>query len=265
MAYRLALLGDPVDHSRSPAIHRILLELSDLDGEYTTVRADRARLVEAIAGLRSGYWDGLNVTMPLKADAAELADRLAPEAARAASVNTLVRVADAVVGHSTDAVAFSALLGDPRFEGAAPIHLLGAGGSAAAALAAIADSVDVYLSARRPEAAWSLVHRMGTDARPRNMEVLAWGTAVAGALLVNTTPLGMEGESLPRPLLEGARGLIDLPYGPAETPAAALARQRGLPLADGNEFLVRQAMASFTIWTGADPSYPSVVTRLRKA
>lgn len=264
MAYHLALLGDPVGHSRSPAIHRILLELSDLEGDYTAVRADRPRLVEAIAGLRSGHWHGLNVTMPLKGDAAELADRLAPEASLAGSVNTLVLAVDTVTGHSTDAAAFSGLLEDPRFIGEGPIHLLGSGGSAAAALAAVGGSVDVYVSARRPEAARALLTRVGDETHHGRREVLAWGTAVAGALLVNATPLGMAGETLPPTLLESARGLIDLPYGRAETPAVAFALETGLPLADGNEFLVRQAMSSFHIWTGAAPSYQSVVNRLRK-
>ncbi|HWB87901.1 MAG TPA: hypothetical protein VG872_01690 [Acidimicrobiia bacterium] len=255
--HRLALFGDPVEHSRSPEIHRALLSLSELEGEYGVVRADRALLAEAVGELRDGAWSGLNVTMPLKADAAELADRLAPEAARAGSVNTLANRDHEVVGHSTDATAFSMLFEDPRFGGLDEILVLGAGGSAAAALGMLGRSSTVYVSARRDQAVRDLVARMGGEPIP-------WETAVVGALVINTTPLGMRGEELPDPVLDSALGLIDLPYASEPTPAVARSIEKGTPVADGHEFLVRQAIVSFGIWTGVDVPYESVLAELRK-
>jgi shikimate dehydrogenase len=268
MAYhRFALLGDPVGHSRSPEIHRVLLELCGLEGDYTTVRAGRSELVEAIAELRDGSWQGLNVTMPLKRDAAELADRLTPVAGRSLSVNTLVPTDGAVVGHSTDSTAFSVLFADPRFDESGPVLILGAGDSAAAALAALGPDADVYVSARRTRAARDLITRLAphpTDPGLAESGVVPWGAQVVGALVVNTTPLGMAGDELPDGVLAAAGGLIDLPYASGPTPAADWARNKSIPLADGYEFLVRQAIASFQLWTGAQPDYGSVVDRLRK-
>jgi len=80
--------------------------------------------------------------------------------------------------------------------------------------------------------------------------VLPWGTGWAGAVVVNATPLGMEGESLPGGILDGAVGLIDMAYGAEPTPAVEHARRRGIPVADGLDVLVAQAAISFTWWTG---------------
>lgn len=256
--YRLAVLGDPVDHSRSPALHHAMLRITELDGEYLRVRADSGVLAAEIEGLRSGRWSGLNITMPLKAEAARLAESLAPSAALAGSVNTLVMKDDTVVGESTDSTAFAELIGSERFQGASSILILGAGGSAAAALAAIDDpSSTVYLSARRREQAEDLSGRM-------HGEPLSWGTAVAGALVINTTPVGMAGETLPEGVLEVAAGLIDLPYSDFTTPAIATASRLGLPHSDGHEFLMRQAIASFAIWTGAHVELETLRAALRK-
>lgn len=237
---RLALLGDPVEHSLSPVMHSQALEDAGIDGEYLAIQADRGRLEEEVERLRSGRMDGANVTMPLKGAAAELCDRLTPEAARAGAVNSMRAEQGEVVGHSTDVVAFVGLL--DQWEDV-PLLVLGAGGSARAALAA-AGPGPVYVSARRRDAASGLA---GPHERSA---VLAWDTAVAGALVVNATPLGMGGERLPEGVLAVASGLIDLPYGEMPTPAVTKTRDLGIPTVDGIEFLARQAAAAFTWWTG---------------
>ena len=257
MRYRLGLLGDPVDRSRSPLIHHEMLAISGLDGVYQAIRADEPVLVSEVERLRRGERHGLNVTMPLKALAAATADELTPQAEMANSVNTLSRLDDSVIGHSTDAQTFEYLFTAPRFSEISTLLVLGAGGSAAAALAARPDK-PTYVAARRTEQAAELTGALGGV-------IVGWGTPVAGALVVNTTPLGMNGEEAPRVVLRGAAGLIDLPYGAEQTPAVSEARRIGLPVADGAEFLVRQAIASFRIWTGVDIAYETLVDRLRNA
>lgn len=237
---RLALLGDPVEHSLSPLMQRDAMEQAGLGGIYETVRADRSRLADEVEGLRRGERDGINVTMPLKQLAAELCDSLTPEAERSRSVNTLKAAGGRIVGHSTDVVAAASILA--RWE-KSPLLILGAGGSARAAMAA-SDGRPVYLSARRGEAALRLAS-MEDRAAP-----VPWGTAVAGAIVVNATPLGMGGETLPSGIVASAVGLVDLPYAAATTPAVEEARRRGIPVVDGIEFLANQAAASFTWWTG---------------
>jgi len=255
--YKFGLLGDPVEHSRSPDLHRAMLRLTGNDGDYLLVRADDRRLAGEIAELRSRSWDGLNVTMPLKECAAALADELDPAARLAGSVNTLVLSGEVVKGHSTDVTAFSDLLARPGLEGET-LLVLGAGGSAGAALAAAAGQRPVYISARDIRRATALVDRLGGEAVP-------WGAPVAGAVVVNATPIGMSGESLDREVLAVAAGIIDLPYGSDTTPAVAFMRRRDLPAIDGHEFLLRQAIASFHLWTGAHVEFDEVLAAIRKA
>jgi shikimate dehydrogenase len=241
---RLALLGDPVDHTRSPAIHRAALTMLGLAGSYEARRTGHAGLLEAIEELKTGALDGMNVTMPLKAMAAAAADRLTELAGRSRSVNTL-RVRDGVVeGHSTDAAAAKSLLEAARFDGSAPILVLGAGGAAAAVVTAV-EGRSVFVSARREQAARQLLSRAGQE-----VAVVPFGEAVPGAIVVNATPLGMNGEFLPAGLVEAASGLVDLAYGRVDPPSTVRARELGLAVVDGIEFLALQAGESFTWWTG---------------
>ncbi len=242
----LAVLGDPVDHSLSPAIHGAAMASCGFDGSYTAIKADRRILASMIDDLRSGSMSGLNVTMPLKGDAAELADVLTPEAMSSRSVNTLRSRGDRVEGHSTDAVALAQLISENSIGAETPIHLLGAGGAAAAVLAVGGDRT-IYVTSRRMEQAKSVAEQW------RRGHPVRWGTPVAGALVVNATPLGMRGENLPEGLIDVASALIDLPYGQAVTPAVESARSMGLPTVDGLAFLVTQAAESFRWWTGVNP------------
>ena len=241
--YRFALLGDPVKHSRSPQIQEGALSLAGLQGDYRPIIADQILLERTLSDLASGFLSGINVTMPLKQAAYELCDLTTPEARVAGSVNTLRSEQGVISGHSTDAVAFKELFGDEDLRDLSNLLVLGAGGSAAAALS-VAGEKKVYVSARSEERA----HRLTDDLDVGN--VIPWGTAVAGALVVNATPLGMSDEALPDGILEVAGGLLDLPYGVGATPAVALASAIGIPVIDGFEFLARQAAASFQWWTG---------------
>ena len=237
------MLGDPLSHSRSPAIHRAALELAGISGVYTALRTTSAQLGKRLASLKAGQYNGFNLTMPLKERSVGLVDELTCEAAQSGSVNTVRLCEGNLQGHSTDVSAFETLLSQPRFS-ELPMFVLGSGGSARAALQA-ANHTLTYLSARSDERADNLRRSWGPP-----VEVVPWGTPVAGAVVVNCTPVGMDGERLPTGVVEAGAGLIDLPYGRGVTPAAATAHRLGIPLCDGYEFLALQAAYSFTWWTG---------------
>lgn len=238
---RLALLGDPIGHSLSPVIHCAALQSAGIPGRYESRRVDRDGVVEAIAGLRAGHLDGVNVTMPHKPLAAELCDQLSEDAARAGSANTLFVREGRIHGESTDVTAARSLLESLP---AAPIHLLGAGGASAAALLA-SEGRDIRVAARRTAAAQVMVDSLAVDA-----SVIEWGTPVPDAIVINATPLGMKGERLPSGVVDRASGLLDMAYAPAATPAVQEARESGIPCLDGRQMLVAQAAESFQIWSG---------------
>lgn len=241
---RLVVLGDPVAHSLSPTIQQAALNAVAIPGTYEGRRVDAAGMEAAVEELRRGDLDGANVTMPHKAIAAGLADRLEPIAQRAGAVNTLVRVDRVIVGHNTDVVGVRTVWGWAGLPTTAPVLVLGAGGASAAALLALEDR-RLLVATRRPEAAADLVSGLGIAA-----EIVPWGSTVAGAVVVNGTPVGMAGEALPPGVLDGAIGLLEMAYGSGPTPAATVMAAAGAPVASGPEMLLAQGAASFELWTG---------------
>lgn len=244
---RLAVLGDPVEHSLSPAIHRAALAALGMEGTYEARRVDAEGMAAAAGDVRRGALDGANITMPHKRLARRLADVVGPDAARAGSVNTWYRDGRLLAGESTDVAGLRVAWERRGLPSAGPILVLGGGGAAAAALVALAGR-DLAVSARRPGVAADLAAACGVDAAP-----VPWGTPVPGAVVVNCTPLGMGGEELPAAVVAEMGGVFDLAYGGTETPLVAAARRAGLPAADGIDHLVAQAEESFVLWTGRRP------------
>ena len=242
----LVLLGDPVDHSRSPAIHQAALDTLGIAGSYLARRVDLAGLDEAVREIRMGLLDGANVTMPHKEAAAAAVDRLVGPAARAGAANTLVATDDDVAGYLTDIDGVRRGWSSGGLSDDGPVLVLGAGGAAAAALLAL-EGRQLHLSARRPEAARILCQRLGMA-----VELHEWAVPLNGGTVVNATPLGMRGESLPAGIVEAAAGLFEMAYGDSPTPATLSAQQRGIPAVDGLEMLLGQAFASFVLWTGLE-------------
>jgi shikimate dehydrogenase len=246
---KLVLLGSPIAHSLSPQLHTAALEAAGIEGIYQARRVDADGMAEAVAELRSGRLDGANVTMPHKRLAAALADEVSAEAARAGSANTL-SVHNAVVRADTSDVE-----GIRRAWGSLPaerVLILGSGGAAAAALLAL-EGHELFMSARRPETLTGVAERTGVA-----VAQIEWGTAMPGAVVVNATPLGMQGERLPAGVVEESAGLFDMVYGAGQTAAVETARSVGIPAVTGLDMLIAQAEISFAIWTGV-PAPPGTM------
>jgi len=243
---KIVLLGDPVAHSRSPAIHNAAFDALGINGEYTARRVDPEGMRSAVDEIRYGRFDGANVTMPHKEMAFDLADRVSEDALRAGAVNTLMRTRGEVWGHNTDVPGIREIVEGPGWPVSAPVLVLGTGGAAAGALVAVAGR-NVFISGRRTAAAGELLERTRIDGT-----VVPWGEAVDGAIVINATPLGMNGESLGADVVATAAGLFDLTYGSAPSPAVVHGGRIGIPVADGKDMLVAQARCSFEIWTGVE-------------
>ena len=241
---KLVLLGDPVEHSRSPAIQNAALDAVGIQGTYVARRVDTAGMVLAVDEIRYGRLDGANVTMPHKQLAFELADRVTEAALRSGAVNTFVRIAGEVWGYNTDVDGIRSVMEAVGFPDDAPVLILGTGGAAAGAAVAVAART-VAISGRRTDAAADLLARVRIDGT-----IVPWGNGMEGAVVINATPLGMNDESISADVLAGASGFFDLTYGPSESPSVAWARSMKIPFADGRDMLIAQAAAAFEIWTG---------------
>lgn len=240
---KLALFGSPAKHSLSPAMHRAALAAAAIDGDYVAREVDLDGFFDGIGELRSGQIDGANVTMPYKRTALEAIDELSESAGRVGAVNTIAVKAGALVGENTDVQGVLSCFQEAALPEEDPVIVLGAGGAAAAALVALSGRRQ-FIVARSPEKARLTAARAGVEAA-----VIVWGEPVPPGVVVNATSLGMRGESLPDEITAAATGLLDMPYRDEPTPSVALQRKRGLPVADGLDMLVGQAVASFEIWT----------------
>lgn len=244
MTDRYLVVGDPVDHSLSPVIQQAAFDHFGIDATYglRTVDADGLRVV--LDEVRAGALVGVNITMPHKSRAARLADEVRGYGARMGAVNTVWREDGRAIATSTDPEGVRHAWLAAGLPQDAPVLVLGAGGAAAAALMAL-EGRPLHLSARRSGAARALAHQLAVD-----VALVGWGTVVRDAVVVNATPLGMAGESLPGAVVDGAVGLLEMTYGPRPSPASAQLRARAIPVASGESMLVGQGAASFALWTG---------------
>ncbi|MEL0144533.1 MAG: shikimate dehydrogenase [Alphaproteobacteria bacterium] len=262
---KAGVMGWPVKHSLSPALHGHWLKRYDIDGSYEAWPVRPENLPDAICRLRDEGCQGTNLTVPHKETAMALVDAVDETARRIGAVNTLVLRDDGTLAATnTDAYGLveniratepSAASGN--FGGRAAV-ILGAGGAARAAVVGLADLGvrEIRIVNRSLERAQVLTG-LGGDSDTRAVDWEERAAALSGAgLLVNTTTLGMDGQ----PPLE--IGLSDLPgdavvndivYAPLETPLLAAARARGNPVVDGLGMLLHQARAGFREWFGVDP------------
>ncbi len=254
-----AVIGDPVRHSLSPAIHNAAFAALELDWVYVALPVAGDRGGDAIEAMRTFGIDGLSVTMPHKAAVAEAADDLTV-AARALGVsNCLFRRGDQIVGDSTDGDGFVAsYVAEFGCELAGrQVLVLGSGGAAKSIVEAVGRAgaagivVDNRSHGRAVEAAALAPQAAaGTHRDPAQVE--------AADVIVNATAVGMaggpdpDGLPLPAEALRAEHHVIDIVYQPRRTPLLVEAESRGASVANGVGMLVHQAALAFERWTGID-------------
>ena len=250
------VIGDPIDHSLSPLIHRFWLGTLGTDADYGRRRVTRADLPAYVEDRKADpAWRGANVTMPLKLDAVALADHATDRAVAAGAANLLMMRDGKLVAANTDVGAIAILLSQLHEAKAAmgSVTLLGNGGAARAALVALklAGIKAVQIQARDMAEAMKLAVEFGLDAEPAPLTA-----PIVSDGLINATPLGMAGRDCLNCNLEHlpADGWVfDMVTAPPETPLVAAARSRGLSVKTGLDMLVEQAASSFTLFFGAEP------------
>jgi shikimate dehydrogenase len=248
-----AVIGDPIRHSRSPAIHNAAFAATGLDWVFVAFEVPAGDGGAAVKSVRTLGLGGLSVTMPHKQDAAWVCDELTSEATALGVVNTVVTTERGrLLGASTDGEGFLRSVRERGVDaGACRALVLGAGGAARAIVLALGSvGAEVTVAARRPDAAESAAGlvRGGHTARLPDCDVAAYD------LVVNATPLGMQGQAPPidTSQLHPAQFVVDTVYHPAETPLLAAARARGVPCTNGLGMLLHQAALAFELWTGVD-------------
>lgn len=234
---KLAVIGDPIDHSRSPALHRAFLNEAEIDGSYVAIRVPRPNAVNVIRRLRLDGYTGCNVTYPLKEEAVNACDVLTEHAERAEAVNTVFFGRD-IVGTNTDGIgarmAIEALIDEPV--ALKRIGVLGYGATARAILAEL-HQYDAYAFV------WGRDFTRVRKACDR-FEAELWPSENIPEIVVSTLPPDVR---LPHDLLADLQAsdlVIDVNYGERAT----LARQLDREVVSGDAMLEAQARASFDFW-----------------
>ncbi len=263
-----AVLGFPVRHSLSPAMHNAAFRALGLDACYLALAVAPPDLGPALAGARALGFGGLNVTVPHKEQALAVAAEVDPEAREIGAANTLVPCPGGWRAHNTDAEGLlRGLAADLGFR--APGRrclILGAGGAARAAAVALrrAGAKEILVANRNVARAQALA---ATLARVEAVDLAAApGRLGPGDLVVSATPEGLDPKGRwpwPPSLLSAGTYAYDLAYRPGgETALALAAREAGLIAASGRSMLLHQGALAFTLWTGSPPPLDAMTQAL---
>jgi shikimate dehydrogenase len=262
MSDRYALIGNPVAHSKSPAIHAEFARATGEDIEYGRIEAPLDAFAREVARFRAAGGKGLNVTLPFKHEAYRLCARLSERARRAQAVNTM-RFADSF-GDNTDGIGLVRdLVQNLEYDlKNRSVLLLGAGGAAQGVVGALLEAG----AARLTVANRTLPKAQALAERFPGISACGY-EALAGErfdLVINATSAGLTGAApaLPEGVLRESVLAYDMVYG-RDTPFLAAARAEGARACDGLGMLVEQAAESFFIWRGVRPATRPVLAKLR--
>jgi len=256
------IIGFPLGHSLSPAIHNAAFRHLGIDWAYVPLLVTVSSLEPLFEVIRYSNFAGLNVTMPYKTAVVPYLDDVTEFASLAGAVNTIQVAQEELIGHNTDGGALVSALKDTGDE---PLEkhcaLIGAGGAARAVAAALCRAGLARLSIinRTPEAANVLRDVLRTRFHDLRVDCYSLEGDLrepvsTADIIVNATPLGMEPQPELLPidpgLLEKHQIIADLIYRPPQTALLAAAQERGARTLSGVEIFLRQALESFEIWTG---------------
>ena len=260
-----SVIGNPIQQSLSPQIHRLFAEQTHQVLTYTAIQVESGQLAATLGDLQSRQWRGLNITAPLKELAYPLADSLSPRATLAKAINTIHFQPDGTrFGDNTDGVGLIrdiTLNQNVSLKNKA-ILVLGAGGAVRGVLPAILaeDPSQVVIANRTPEKAEQLASEFPS------IKAIAWSalTTQSFDIVINGTSPATD-FALPPKLLNSGAYCYDMVYGGDLTPFLRWARAQGCELySDGLGMLVEQAAESFYIWRQIRPDTRPVLAFLRQ-
>lgn len=253
------VIGDPIAHSLSPVLHNAWIDAAGLDAAYVPLKPGQNGISGLLDGLRGGVFRGVNVTLPFKEAVLAAADRADAAAVSAGAANLLLFHGDgSVEARNTDGIGLLAAFAEqaPAVDLASgPVVVLGAGGAARGAVAALASAGVTQLrvvNRTRPRAV-ALVETLGGEAFGLDQAADAFAGAVA---IINATSAGLSGSAAPAWPLDTApssAAVMDMVYKPLQTPLLSAAKARGMPTVDGLAMLIGQARPSFAAFFGMDP------------
>lgn len=264
-----AVMGNPIAHSKSPAIHQLFAGQTGQSIHYTAIHVDIGGFKQAVGNFVAAGGKGLNITVPFKQEAWELVDRRSERAERAGAVNTIKVEGESLYGDNTDGVGLVNDLGNNQVElTGKKILLMGAGGAARGVLIPLLKQQPqlLFIANRTPDRAKDLADDFADAGNIQGGGYDALETQQFD-VVINATAASLQGELPPLPanLLTDSASCYDMMYGAKPTPFMQWAKEHGAgKVLDGLGMLVEQAAESFYIWRGVRPETTPVISKLRK-
>ncbi len=256
MTKTYAVIGDPIDHSFSPALHNAAFLFTGLDCTYIAYRIPKGELEYGVEALKKINIAGFNVTIPHKVDMMKFLDESDNECKVVGATNTIVNEDGRFKGYNTDVDGFLDPIKKRNIDSkGSDVLLIGAGGAARAIIAGFAKEKvhRITIANRTRERAENLVkfaQGLGLESDYLDLES-AGDTANKYKFLVNATSVGLKGIGCPISTRNiGKESIVyDIVYLPVETPLIDQSKNQGATIIYGWEMLLAQAMKSFEIWT----------------
>jgi shikimate dehydrogenase len=260
MTKRIVLIGHPVAHSLSGAMQQAAFDKLGIDARYELWDRAPILLADTVAELRTDEFLGANVTIPHKERVVPMVDRLTDEAHVTGAVNTITKEGRKLVGHNTDVPGFKEALDRLVGRQKMPRHavVLGAGGGARAVVYGLIREgfLRIIVFNRHLHRAEGMVKHFARSAAHMELRAMPWHESIIEAelakakVLVNATSIGLTSDETPVPaeILPPDLMVLDLIY--AQTRLLRDAATAGCTVADGEQMLLHQGAASFTLWTG---------------
>jgi shikimate dehydrogenase len=262
-----ALLGDPVEHSASCAMHNAAFSSLDIDACYITLRVKKKDLKQALASIKALNLKGVNITIPHKQDCIKYLDKIDAHAKKIGAVNTIMNKNGKLIGYNTDSGGFLvSLKQDANFNPRGKsIFIMGAGGAARAVAYAVAEAKakTIFIQDIKNKRAFDLAAALKQDYQKVQIinisakNGLKTKKGVASAdLFVNATGIGLKKSDTPVidvKLLNDKSLVCDLIYNPKEPALIKAAKRRGLKTLNGEGLLIHQGIMAFKIWIAKKP------------
>jgi shikimate dehydrogenase len=259
---KFLVIGNPIEHSLSPALHNYWIKSNGIDAIYEKQKIVEGELEQLIAQIKKKKIDGINVTVPFKKIIIPFLDELSVEAKNTQSVNTLYLKDNKVVGHNTDIIGFETSINKSKYDVFnKEVLILGAGGVVPSIIFALNKMKvsKIKVSNRTKEKAEDLKKIF------KNIELIEWGEIPNFDIIINATSVGLKEDDnlkLDFSLIYGNKFFYDVIYNPSETNFLKIGKNVGGQTLNGKLMFIYQALSAFNIWHGIKPTVDENIIKL---
>ena len=259
---KFLVIGNPIDHSLSPALHNYWIKNNGINAVYEKRKLNVNELGQLILQIKEKKIDGINVTVPFKKVIIPYLDKLSAESEKTQSVNTIYLKDKKIIGHNTDIVGFETSIKKSNYNlNNKEVLILGAGGVVPSIIFALIRMKvsKIKISNRTKEKAENLKKLF------KNIEVIEWGEVSSCDMIINATSLGLKKEdniNLNSSLISKNKFFYDVIYNPRETNFLKIGKNLGNITLNGKLMFIYQALSAFYIWHGIKPEIDENVIKL---